>query len=70
MRGLMRTPEEEIQNAVALNENGYPLYCPHCNMTVNLFLVDYRRHLLSNKSCLYCKKEWPLENMNSNLSEG
>lgn len=57
--------EKEEENISSFKENGYPLYCPYCKKTVNLFLIDYRRHLEANPStCMYCKKTWKLENNN------
>lgn len=58
----MTTSEEQTKIASAFQGMGFPLYCPHCSRTVNLFLVDYRRHLLSSNTCLYCRKEWKLVN--------
>lgn len=55
--------ESESENLFAFKHQGYPLYCPYCGKNVNMFLIDYRKHLeIKPSTCMYCSKTWKVKN--------
>jgi hypothetical protein len=52
----------QSENIFAFKYRGYPLYCPHCQMNVNLNLPKYKSHFELNPStCMHCKRVWEVE---------
>lgn len=52
----------ESQNIFVFKQRSYPLFCPYCNMNVNLSLDKYKLHLENYPdTCLYCENKWELK---------